>query len=858
MNQLYGEIDKLKQGNFQDYETFYNLTSQYIYKIIKDIVVEEGTSAQVMSTTYNQIYQTINTLADNSVFYMWAGQIATDESLKYVNSTGMTSIRFEPAGEFYPYNTMNDDQEAFVPENVLSDMEIQRVIQNTIDGMEVGYKIVMQYFYYEGMSVGEIAARLNIPEEQVKYAVGYIKSTFRNIINSVPYDNNTKMYSLAQIPVFWIVFKNVLDYATMGVVGGVAAGGAAAMAGGNIAGAGAAVGGSASSGAALGGTVSGSGMVAGNGIVSGGGMSATGGITAGGATAGGGAEAGGAVIGGTAGGAVTGGATAGGAAATATAAQTGILATIGGKIALGVAATAILAVGGIAIHNVVTEDDDNGDNDITIEQVSDASDTDATPIDVVEDTEEEITEEVEQNLVYVETEEIYDIDINRTHTTEPDLTTLYAYCDRIYVESTEYPDLANSVNAWSDESYQQYESELPSYIEKAMRTQEDGTYYQVAYIKEYYIERADDSVLSIKCDNAISPGVGSYDLLIEGVTFDTQTGQIITLDELGDIKIDLETYISNYIESTKNIESIDKETISEYIQNDNFSWFLTGEGVYVVINEDNLSIFDRGSFHVVVPYEKLPGMNEKYVLNNNCGLTQYISQKGLVIDIDNDGVTEYTNVTATGYSESSLGNTEMNVIIGDQRFYITGLSTYKTCSAYIYKAADSTRYLILSTVDSANKTKLYLYTYTKTGVEYLHQLDGFEIGYMVGDTLHLTASINLLGSYQAERLCKIENGQFVFVDDRYILDNNQNNPERKSVTTKDVLAVKFEADGYMVDGELASGTVIYPSNTDNATVLGFYLEDGTYGEIYFETTESGVLFEGKTETELFENIIYEE
>ena len=40
MNQLYGEINKLKQGNFQDYETFYNLTCQYIYKIIKDIVVD--------------------------------------------------------------------------------------------------------------------------------------------------------------------------------------------------------------------------------------------------------------------------------------------------------------------------------------------------------------------------------------------------------------------------------------------------------------------------------------------------------------------------------------------------------------------------------------------------------------------------------------------------------------------------------------------------------------------------------------------------------------------------------------------------------------------------------------------------
>ncbi|MBE5945455.1 MAG: DUF3298 domain-containing protein [Lachnospiraceae bacterium] len=847
MNQLYGEINKLKQGNFQDYETFYNLTCQYIYKIIKDIVVDDNATAQVLTATYNQIYQTINNLTDNSLFYMWAGRIATDESLKYVNATGNMSVKFEPVGEFYAYQTIFDDKEAFVPENVLSDMEIQRVIQNTIDGLSIGYKIVLQCFYYEGMSINEIAKKLNITEEQVRYAVGYIKSIFRNIINSVPFNNNTKMYSLAQIPVFWIIFKNVLDYATMGVVGGVATGGAvagtAAMTGGNMAGAGAAVGGSASGGAAVGG------MSASGGITAGGAVSGSGGITAGGAVTGGAAGGATATAGGAAGGAV-----AGSGAAAAGATGTGILATIGGKIALGVAATAILAVGGVAIHNAVTEDDDDdNDNDVTTEQISDASDTDATPTDLVN---EETTEEVEQILAYVEAEEIYDIDINRTHTTDPNSTTFWAYCDRIYVESTEYPDLANSVNTWSDESYLQYETDLPSYIDTAILMEENGTDYGTYLVRGYSVARADDSVLSIKCNNDSYMGGPHGYFWIDGVTFDTQTGQILKLDDLGDVKTDLETYITNYIESTEDTEYMYMETISEYIQNDTLSWFLTSEGVYVVFNAYDLAAYAMGSFHIVVPYDKLPGMNEKYVLNNKCGLTQHSGYRGLAIDIDNDGATEYTNFEQTGYDESASGYTGMDVIIGDQTFSITGLNTYQTCVKYVYKAADSTRYLILSTINDAGVGTIYLYTYTKTGVEYLHQIDGFELGYMVGDTLHLTTSINLLGSYQAERLCKIENGQFVFVDDRFILDNSQNNPGRKSVTTKDVLAVKLASDGYMVDGELASGTVIYPANTDNATVLGFYLEDGTYGEIYFETTDSGVLFDGKTEAELFDNIVY--
>ena len=82
MNELSIEIQKLKQGYFQDYERFYGLTSNYIYKIITDIVPDENTASQIMSTTYNRIYETINTLQDDNYFFMWAGRIATEECIK--------------------------------------------------------------------------------------------------------------------------------------------------------------------------------------------------------------------------------------------------------------------------------------------------------------------------------------------------------------------------------------------------------------------------------------------------------------------------------------------------------------------------------------------------------------------------------------------------------------------------------------------------------------------------------------------------------------------------------------------------------------------------------------------------------
>lgn len=347
MNQLSIEINKLRQGNFQDYVSFYNLTCNYIYKLITDIIKDQATADQIMNSTYDSIYQNINTLADNSLFFRWAGQIATSECVKYINSTGTLDAEFYQWDSSYDYDDILQDKEAFVNENVLINMEIQRLIQETIDALPIVYKVILQYFYYEGMSIREISSRLNISEIEVRKSVGYIKEKLGAIINSVPADNNTKIYSLAQMPIFWIVFKQVIDYATLGMVSGITVGTGVAAA---------------VAGQAAGGAMAGTGQ-----MVAGGAMAGTGQAMVGGAAA----ETGVASLAGasqTIGGVAAGSATAGSAAA-GSGMATGFLATVGGKIVAGIAATTLLAVGGVAVHHVVTKEDKK-DNNITTEQVT--------------------------------------------------------------------------------------------------------------------------------------------------------------------------------------------------------------------------------------------------------------------------------------------------------------------------------------------------------------------------------------------------------------------------------------------------------------------------------------------------------
>ena len=823
-NQLELEIQKLKQGNFNDYEAFYNLTCQYIYKIIKDIVIDDNATAQVVTTTYNQIYNTINTLMDDSLFYMWAGRIATEESIKFANSTGTIPMEFETVGELYAHDNIFQDQEAFIPENVLNNMEVQRVIQNTIDGLAVGYKIVLQCFYCEGMSIKEIAERLNITEEQVKYAVGYIKAMFKDIINSVPFNNNTKMYSLAQIPVFWIIFKNVLDYATMGIVGGVATGGAVAgtaavAGGGQAAGTGAAIGGS----AAGNGISAGSGMAAGNGISAGSGMAAGNGISAGS-------------------GAAAGGAVAGSGATAAGATGTGILATIGGKIALGVAATAILAVGGVAIHNAVTEDEDN-DNDITTEQISNASDTDATPTDMIENTTEEITEEIPEVVYKDDAQYTFK---EKSVSQNKDNVGGFQF-DYLTVEGEGYEALTASVDSWNEEMILQYNDRFDTIFAQFS----SGWHF---YTDSYIVNRADDRVLSVEVfESSYQDEV--KESVISTATFDVVTGDRLSIDDLGDVKSDIKAYVLSYI-NTNNLAvnlDADYESKLDAVLDGNLKWSLCGEELKVVFRIGDLGSSDASFFVVYIPYDQLPGLEDKYIGSVENYYTVLNENEVHYLDLDDNGTDEEVKAWII---KEEYGNTGFYITINGNT-YSSSVTHFYVQEMYAYKVKNQGYILILSTVGDSDWRNLYFYNLTPSGVTLICEQEG-GVDDFIGNYAHVSDRIHCFGSFRYTVNTMITSTGYSIIDDRYSFNVAENlADETRCPTAKQPVNVKIMQNGTLVDYVLPVGAKIYPVNTDlSETTLGFYLEDGTYGELTYELIDYTRYINGVSEHELFDNLIY--
>lgn len=380
---LLAEAEKMRTGNFNDYQRFYDLSRNYVYKIINDVLGDPSTSEQVLVDTYNKIYSMITTLVSVQGFYAWLSRIASGMALEYLKSNSKTElvIDFEEEEEGFVFDKLSDDTDAFVSEEMLQDAEIQRMVTETLDKMPQTNRLVVQYYYYEGYSVDEISTMLSADDKTVRQVISGTKKELMNICKNSNKGSNGQLCTLSQAPLYWLAFKSSLDLmAGGGVAGGIAGasiagigGGAAGsvagiatgvnagsvvasvnagVAGSNIAGTSAfAAGGSVASTSA--GAVGAGGMgassiatsgVAGSSVATGSGMAA-GGAAAGSGMAAGGAAAGSGIVAGSgaAAGAAGGAAGAGGAAA--------VVATVS-KV---VAGATILGAGGATVYNVVTQ-----------------------------------------------------------------------------------------------------------------------------------------------------------------------------------------------------------------------------------------------------------------------------------------------------------------------------------------------------------------------------------------------------------------------------------------------------------------------------------------------------------------------
>ncbi|MDI9488558.1 MAG: sigma-70 family RNA polymerase sigma factor, partial [Bacillota bacterium] len=203
---LFRAIINLKEGDQDSFEQVYKLSEKYIYSIIYRIVRDNDKTADLMQETYIQIYNKLDTLDNVESFLVWAGRIATNKTLRYIQKYSKEVLLDEEETDFV-FENVRDDKEEFLPEDILLNKEKKEKIYNIINNLSSEQKITIQYYYFHEMSVGEISKIMQCSPGTVKSRLNYARKQIKQAVIDTEKKEGIKLYSLSGLPLFWLLFR---------------------------------------------------------------------------------------------------------------------------------------------------------------------------------------------------------------------------------------------------------------------------------------------------------------------------------------------------------------------------------------------------------------------------------------------------------------------------------------------------------------------------------------------------------------------------------------------------------------------------------------------------------------------------
>ena len=178
-------INQCKNGDASSYKKLYELTSSYVYAIIKTYIRDEEYRKDIMQETYAALFTSIGTFDENKgEFKSWMAKITVYNCISFLRKN--SKMKFD-----YSLSLVEEiDDNDYVKLHELSKNEINELLIN----MPLGYKTIFLLSVIDEYTHKEIAELLNITTEtsrsQLMRGIQWIKKNISlTTSNKLAYGN---------------------------------------------------------------------------------------------------------------------------------------------------------------------------------------------------------------------------------------------------------------------------------------------------------------------------------------------------------------------------------------------------------------------------------------------------------------------------------------------------------------------------------------------------------------------------------------------------------------------------------------------------------------------------------------------
>ena len=201
--------DLLKRARNKDQQALAEIYSQScsaVYRVIRVLVKDEDTVNDLVQDTYVKAFSRLDQLQDEAKLVPWLKMIANNTAKDWLKKCKPVYFN-ELAGESDDTDDLSfeenieDENIDLNPEMAMDRQEVSRLVMEILDQLPEDQRMVIGMFYYEEMSVKDIAEVLGVSDNTVKSRLNYGRKKIKELVLDLE-KKGTRLYNVAPFAFF--------------------------------------------------------------------------------------------------------------------------------------------------------------------------------------------------------------------------------------------------------------------------------------------------------------------------------------------------------------------------------------------------------------------------------------------------------------------------------------------------------------------------------------------------------------------------------------------------------------------------------------------------------------------------------
>ena len=206
-------VTKAQKGDGQALNDLFNEFYNDVYYFALKTVKDEDIARDVTQESFIEIINTIGNLQEPAAFVKWMKQIAYHQCTRFFKKKKDVIVDEDEDGNTI-FDTIKEEKTEFIPDAALDQDDFKKTIMSIIDQLTEEQRAAVLLYYFDELSVKEIAEIQGVSENTVKSRLNYARKGIKTSVEGYEKKTGIKLYSASAAPALLWMLRGYFDQAT--------------------------------------------------------------------------------------------------------------------------------------------------------------------------------------------------------------------------------------------------------------------------------------------------------------------------------------------------------------------------------------------------------------------------------------------------------------------------------------------------------------------------------------------------------------------------------------------------------------------------------------------------------------------